>query len=89
MLILLCASVVLLMRIAGLIMVMALLSIPASIAEKHSKQLGGMMILSGIISAISIFGGLMLATMLNLTPSAVIVAILAVIYLVNLFIYKK
>lgn len=89
MLVMLCVAVVLLMRLAGLIMVMALLSIPASIAENHSRQLSEMMVLAGIISAICIFGGLFAATALNLTPSAVIVAFLAAAYLIDLFIARR
>ncbi len=87
-LILLCISVVLLMRVAGLVMVMALLSIPAAVAETHTKRLSGMMFISGLIAAVSIFGGLFLAAYANLTPGAVIVALLAVIYLVNIIIKR-
>ena len=83
-LLLLCASVIVLMRVAGLILVMALLSIPASIAETYSKRLSKMMLVSGIVAAIAIFGGLIASVYLNLTPSAVIVALLALMYLVNI-----
>ncbi|MDR0453801.1 MAG: metal ABC transporter permease [Deferribacteraceae bacterium] len=82
-LVLLCISVVLLMRVAGLVMVMALLSIPAAIAETRTKQLSRMMLLSGLTASAAVFGGLLLATYLDLTPGAVIVAFLAVMYLVN------
>lgn len=89
MLVLLCVAVVLLMRVAGLIMVMALLAIPASIAESYTKRLSLMMALAGGISAVCIFGGLFLAVKLNLTPSAVIVAFLSILYIINIVLTKK
>jgi zinc transport system permease protein len=85
MLVLLCLSVVLLMRVAGLILVMALLAIPASIAETHTKRLSSMMWLSFILALIPIFMGMMISAYLNLTPGAVIVAILSIIYGLNIF----
>ena len=88
-LVILCISVVLLMRIAGLVMVMALLSIPAAVAETRTKSLSKMMLLSGLIAAAAVFGGLFLAIYANLTPGAVIVALLAVIYLLNMVTANK
>jgi zinc transport system permease protein len=88
MLVFLCISVVLLMKVAGLILVMALLSIPASIAESHTKKMSGMIKLSFIIAALSIFGGLGVAVWLNLTPGAVIVAILSIAYAANICIKR-
>jgi zinc transport system permease protein len=82
-LVVLCMAVVVLMRVAGLILVMALLSIPASIAETHSRQLGKMMIIAGFVAAAALFSGLALAVWANLSPSAAVVAILALAYLVN------
>ena len=87
-LIILCISVVLLMRIAGLVMVMALLSIPAVVAESHTKRLSGMMMMSGLIAAVTVFCGLFLAAYADLTPGAVIVALLAVTYLLNLVVKR-
>jgi len=88
-LVLLCVSVVLLMRVAGLVMVMALLSVPAAVAETHTKRLSDMILLSGLIAAIAVFGGLFAAVYANLSPGAVIVAFLAVIYLVNIIAKKR
>ena len=87
-LVFLCVSVVLMMRVAGLVIVMALLSIPASVAETYTKRLSGVMLLSGLIAAAAIFGGLFLAVYLNLTPGAMIVALLAVIYLLNIIVKR-
>lgn len=72
------------MRVAGLILVMALLSIPAAIAETHSRQLSKMMIIAGAVAAVALFGGLAISVWANLSPSAAVVAILALMYLVNI-----
>jgi zinc transport system permease protein len=84
MLVLLCLSVVLLMRVAGLILVMALLSIPAAIAETHTKRLSHMMWLSFILATVSIFVGMIVSSFANLTPGAVIVGILSIMYGANM-----
>ena len=84
MLVLLCLSVIMLMRVAGLIMVMALLSIPAAVARAHTGKLSSAMVLSGVIAALAVFGGLGISVFTNLTPGAVIVAVLALIYLCNI-----
>jgi zinc transport system permease protein len=89
MLVFLCVSVVMLMKVAGLILVMALLSIPASIAERHTKRMADTMIVSFIISAVAIFGGFFIAIQANLTPSAVIVGILATLYGGNAILHSK
>lgn len=88
-LVLLCVSVVMLMRVAGLIMVMALLSIPAAVVETHTKQLYKMMFLSGAVAFVTIYGGFFISTWLNLTPSAVIVALLALVYMINTVIFGR
>jgi zinc transport system permease protein len=88
-LVLLCISVVMLLRVTGLIMVMALLSIPADIARSHCRTLAGTMIAAGVISLLGLFGGMFIAVQTNLTPGAVIVALLAAMYMVNIFLPKK
>jgi zinc transport system permease protein len=87
-LVLLCVGVVLIMKVSGLIMVMALLSIPVAIAERYAKSLAKTIVLSGIISFIAIFSGLAASHKLNLTPSAVMVAILSAAYLADILISK-
>jgi zinc transport system permease protein len=88
MLVLLCMGVVLIMKVSGLIMVMALLSIPVAIAERHAKSLSFTVALSGVISFIAIFSGLALSHALNLTPSAVMVVLLSAAYLADIFLAR-
>lgn len=88
MLVLLCVAVVILMRVAGLVLVMALLAIPASIAESYSRKLSHMMFISGVIALLSMFTGLIASVWLDLTPGAAIVAILSMLYLINIIIKR-
>ncbi|MDR2104611.1 MAG: metal ABC transporter permease, partial [Deferribacteraceae bacterium] len=90
-LVLLCVGAVLIMKVSGLVMVMALLSIPVAVAERHTKSLSLTIILSGLISFAAIFLGFALSHKLNLTPSAVMVALLSAVYISDIIFsrYKK
>jgi zinc transport system permease protein len=89
MLIFLCVGVVLIMKVSGLIMVMALLSIPVAIAERYAKSLVHAIVMSGVISFAAIFLGLFASHILNLTPSAVMVAILSALYLADMCVLRR
>ena len=73
-------TAVLLMKITGLIMVIAMLSIPAAIAEMYTGSLWKMMILATILAAVFNLGGLFLAWILDLPPGAVIILLAALVY---------
>ncbi|MCL1875034.1 MAG: metal ABC transporter permease [Synergistaceae bacterium] len=73
-------STVVLIQVAGLILVIALLTIPAHIAERYSRSLGGMMIISGALCAVFSFAGLALAWKYNITAGAGIVLTAAAVY---------
>ena len=69
-------TVVLLIRISGLILIIALLTIPPFIAEGWSRNLRGMMIRAALLSALFGLVGLALSYVLDLTsgPSIILVA---------------
>jgi zinc transport system permease protein len=73
-------SAVILIKIAGLILVIALLTIPAHIAERYSRSLGGMMVISGMLCVVFSFTGLALAWIYNITAGACIVITAAFAY---------
>ena len=73
-------STVVLIRVAGLILVIALLTIPAHIAERYSRSLGGMMIISGILCALFSMTGLVFAWKYDITAGAGIVLTAACAY---------
>jgi len=71
-------SVVMVIRVVGLILVIALLTIPPFIAEKFTSSLRGMMVMSSILSCLFTVIGLWLSYVLNLTSGATIILVAAV-----------
>lgn len=72
--------VVISIRLVGLVLVIALLTIAPYIAEKFSKNLASMMILSTLICAMFCVGGLLIAFYLDLTSGASIILLASVIF---------
>ncbi|MGD8367266.1 MAG: metal ABC transporter permease [Desulfobacterales bacterium] len=70
-------SVVITIRVVGLILVIALLTIPPFIAEKYVRSLGAMMVISGALSAVFTYSGLWLSYSANLTSGAAIILVAA------------
>ena len=74
-------TIFLLMKIVGLIMVIALLSIPVAIANQFSKNLWHMMAFSIILSVILITSGLAVSYNYDLPAGATIIIISGIIYI--------
>jgi zinc transport system permease protein len=70
-------AVVMIIRVVGLILVMALLTIPPFISEKFTGSLRSMMVLSSILSCLFTITGLWLSYVLNLTAGATIILVAA------------
>ncbi len=68
-------GIVMAMKVVGLILVIAMLTIPVFIAEKLSQSLAGMMVISGIVSTIFTFLGLLISYYYNLTTGATIILV--------------
>lgn len=68
-------SVVVIIQVVGLILVIALLTIPPFIAEKHVSSLLGMMALSIVLGIFFSVSGLMAAYAFNLTSGATIIMV--------------
>ncbi len=66
-------TVVMTMRAVGLILVIALLTIPPFIAERFVRSLGMMMALGSVIAAVFTVAGLALSYRFNLAPGATII----------------
>ncbi len=77
-------AVVILMRVVGLIMIIALLTVPATIANLFLKDMKKMMLLATLLGAVFTLGGLLLAYFLNLTSGAVIILVSGTGYLLAL-----
>jgi len=70
-------TVVMIIRVVGLILVIALLTIPPFIAEKLTGSLRAMMVLSSILSCLFTSTGLWLSYLFNLTSGATIIMVAA------------
>ncbi len=82
-------SVVVAIKVVGLILVIALFTIPVYIAQRISKSLWVMMIIASIISLIASLIGLFLSYSFNLTSGASIILINAFIFILFLIFYHK
>ena len=70
-------SIVLIIRVVGLILVMALFTIPPFIAEKYSGSLRTMMLISVLLGALFSLSGLYFSYVFNLTSGASIIMVAA------------
>jgi zinc transport system permease protein len=73
-------SVVMLIRVVGLILVMALLTIPPYLAERRVSSLWAMMALSTLLSILFCMAGLCVAYRLDLTSGASIIAVAVIVF---------
>lgn len=74
-------SVVLLMRVTGLVLLVALLSIPGALGVRWSRSLGGAMVVAGVLAAVFGLAGLGLSWWLDLSTGACIIAVAGAAYL--------
>lgn len=70
-------SVVMVIRVVGLILVIALLTIPPYVAEKYCRSLSAMMLFSTLLSCTVSMMGLWLSYSFNLTSGATIILVAA------------
>ena len=79
-------TVVMVMQVVGLILVIALLTIPAALAEQFVKDMKQMMLLASILGTIFTTTGLWLSYFFNLTSGATIILVAGVVYVMSLVI---
>jgi len=77
-------TVVMVMQVVGLIMVIALLTIPASIAAQFVKELKPMMLWASVLGIVFTVTGLWLSYFFNLTSGATIIIISGIAYLISI-----
>jgi len=82
MLAMIACSVVMIIRVVGLILVIALITIPPYIAEQWSRSLIGVMAFSALLCAFFTLAGLWLSYVFNLTSGASIIAVAVVAFFV-------
>ena len=81
-------TVVVLIRVVGIILVIALLTIPAALARQFTYDLRKMMLLSILFGILFTFGGLWLSFELNLASGATIILLSGTVLLISLGINK-
>lgn len=79
-------TVVMMMRVVGLIMVIALLTMPAATSGQFVKDMKKMMVLSSILGMVFTTVGLWLSYALNLTSGATIILVAGAVYLFSVVI---
>ncbi|MBL1208316.1 metal ABC transporter permease [Geminocystis sp. GBBB08] len=77
-------TIVMVMQVVGLIMVIALLTIPAAVANQFVREIKQMIILSSILGILFILIGLWLSYTLNLTSGATIIVVSGFAYFLSL-----
>jgi len=82
-------SVVVLVRVVGIILVIALLTIPAAISGQFTHNIRKMMLLSIVIGVILTTTGLWLSYHLDLASGATIVMVLGIAFIISSIIEKK
>jgi zinc transport system permease protein len=83
---LLAVTIVMMIQIVGLILVIALLTIPPFIVEKYAKSLLQMMVGSSLLGTLFTIVGLWLSYKYNLTSGASIIMVAGIIFLVLMLI---
>ena len=74
--------IVLTIRLVGVMLLMSMLSLPMMTAEVFHKDFGRMMIVSVIISVLCGVAGLFVGTLIDVPCSAIIVIIMAAVYII-------
>lgn len=81
-------GVVIIIRAVGLILVIALLTIPPYMAERFTSSLSYMMLLSSVFSALFCLSGLYLSYSLNLSAGASIILVATLSFFIQTIILK-
>jgi zinc transport system permease protein len=81
-------SVVMLMRVVGLIMIIALLTVPAAIGAMFLKNMKHIMWLATGLSLIFTIGGLLISYYFNLSSGATIILVSGAFYLGALALHR-
>jgi zinc transport system permease protein len=72
-------TVVMLLRVVGMILIIALLTIPAALAKQFTHNIRTMMILAIVFGVLFTFGGIWLSYVLNLASGATIILLAGVV----------
>ncbi|WP_319471959.1 metal ABC transporter permease [uncultured Pseudodesulfovibrio sp.] len=82
-------SVVMIIRVVGLILVIALLTIPPFMAERRTTSLGTMMAVASVLSAFFTVSGLLFSYYADITSGAAIIAVATTCFFFSLLLPGK
>ncbi len=82
-------TVVLLVQVVGILLVVALLTLPAAAAGRITKRFAPMIVVSIFLCLVSTIGGLSISYQTDLPAGAIIILVAGFIYLVNSILIKK
>lgn len=82
-------TVVLLVQVVGILLVVALLTLPAAAAGRVTNRFGPMILVSILLCLISTIGGLAISYKSNLPAGAIIIIVAGFIYLINSIVAKR
>lgn len=89
MMLLLALTITALIQVVGLLMMIALLTLPAAIASRVTKSLSTMMIAGALIGIFSTFFGLLLSWWIDLPSGAIIIIFITLLYFASLLIPQR
>lgn len=89
MFLLIALSIVVLIRVVGIILVIALLTAPTAIAKQFTFNLKILMIISSLIGMIISISGIWLSFYLNIPSGAMIILLLSALFFVSTFFNRK
>ncbi len=76
-------GIVLIIRLVGVMLLMSMLSLPQMTAETRYHRMAPLMVASAVISLVCCIGGLMATAYVNVPCSALIVIIMAAVYIIS------
>ncbi len=88
MMVLISITVVVLIRVVGIILVIALLTTPPAIARMFSKNLKNIMIVSGLMGILFCFLGLYFSYQFNIPSGATIIMVSGLFYILSIIVKK-
>ncbi|MFA9453001.1 MAG: metal ABC transporter permease [Candidatus Aminicenantaceae bacterium] len=77
-------TVVTIIRVVGIVLMIALLTMPAAVAQLFHKTVKGMMVTASLITLFATVSGLLISYIINFAPGPIIVLIISLIYIVSM-----
>jgi len=77
-------TVVTIIRVVGIVLMIALLTMPAAVGQLFHKTVKGIMVTASVITLVATVSGLFIAYLINFAPGPIIVLIISLIYMVSI-----